>query len=125
MPGLAELQPIPFHEIFVRLCYKFDDTLRDPEVDADVKGGPTDHITAELLDELNLYLHFADVIYEAGTESRLLDIISEQGGHFFFPSQMPDLVNTMRCFACHISAAESATFTPIMRRHVQHPPCIH
>ena len=79
MPGLAKLQPIPFHELFVRLCYKFDDTMRNPELDKGVQD-EREAFDDSLIDTLALYLHFADVIYEAGTEGRLLDIIAEQGG---------------------------------------------
>ena len=79
MPGMDKLDPIPFHEMFVRLCYKFDDTQRDPELDGGVEGGSTDDINDSYLDTLGEYLHFADVIYEAGTEGRLLDIIAEKG----------------------------------------------
>ena len=79
MPGLTDLEPIPFHELFVRLCYKFNNSQEDPDVDAQLQGGSREDIDDAMLDTLALYLHFADVIYEAGTEEQLLQIIKEKG----------------------------------------------
>ena len=79
MPGIAALEPIPYHEMFVRLCFKYDDTQRDTDEDANVEGGSTDDINDAFLDTLAKYLHFSDVIYEAGTEAKLLEIIAEKG----------------------------------------------
>ncbi|KAK9808322.1 hypothetical protein WJX73_001382 [Symbiochloris irregularis] len=79
MPGISDLDSIPFHELFVRLCYKFNDTENDPDIDSNPEGGTREGIDDAFIDTLALYLHFSDVIYEATSEEMLLAVLKEKG----------------------------------------------
>ena len=58
---------------------RFDDGQKEPIVDSEVEGADDGAVTAELLDKLQRYLHFSNLIYEAPTDRTLQRLLGDQG----------------------------------------------
>ena len=60
-------------------CGRFDDGQHKPDVDEDIEGADDKAVTKEVLDELERFLYFANVIYEAGNDKTLTRLLGDKG----------------------------------------------
>ncbi|DBA89266.1 hypothetical protein WJX77_010917 [Trebouxia sp. C0004] len=81
MPALSKLEPLPTHELAIRLFYLYDHFRREPVVDEFPGGKQAD---PDLVDKLAYYLWFAEYAYEAGTEPNLKKVLQSRDFHLNF-----------------------------------------
>ncbi|KAL3160591.1 hypothetical protein ABBQ32_010523 [Trebouxia sp. C0010 RCD-2024] len=81
MPALRRLDPLPTHELAIRLFYLYDHFRREPVVDSFPDGTQAD---SALVDKLAYYLWFAEYAYEAGTEPNLKKVLASREYHLNF-----------------------------------------
>lgn len=81
LPALSKIDPLPTHELAVRLFYLYDHFRRNPVVDNFPSGK---QVATDLVDKLAYYLWFAEYAYEAGTEPNLKEVLTTRGYHLNF-----------------------------------------
>ena len=86
--GACSLQLVAWH--------RFDDGQHKPDVDEDIEGADDEAVTTEVMDELERFLYFANVIYEAGNDTTLTRLLGDKGTvpplKTMLPSAMPGLL---------------------------------
>lgn len=77
LPDSEEMETLPFHELAVRLCFKFDDGQNRPDVDEEVEGAS--QVDDGLLDLMGRQLHYANLVYEGQQDPSILDMLKDDG----------------------------------------------
>ena len=82
MPELQGFEPLPVHELAVRLCFMYQHRQEHPVVDSLAQEDILGLVDPESVDLLCKYLYFADQAYDCGTEANLKRLLGDYGGLF-------------------------------------------
>lgn len=78
---LKDLEPLPLHELIVRLTLLYKHIKAHPYKDTIASGDLLGEVATHQVDELCKYLYLADQSYDCGTEANLRDALGELGKH--------------------------------------------
>ena len=78
---LTGLEPIPVHELAMRLMLLYKHRQEHPAVDSITEEDVLGPVSPETVELLCRYLYYADQAYDCGTEDSLKQLLSEDGEH--------------------------------------------